>query len=46
MADFGLTYIQIKSFEGTYNYQLEPDLGLLAQFPGKIAKSYFYTALQ
>lgn len=39
MADLGLTYTQIKSYEGTYSYQLEPDLDLLAKFPGKKEKN-------
>lgn len=34
MADLGLTYTQIKAAEGSYVFQMEPDLDALAQFPG------------
>ncbi|XP_055837537.1 chromosome transmission fidelity protein 18 homolog [Episyrphus balteatus] len=34
MVDLGLTYTQVRISEGTYNYQVEPDLDTLAQFPG------------
>nr|XP_036214632.1 chromosome transmission fidelity protein 18 homolog [Bactrocera oleae]XP_036214633.1 chromosome transmission fidelity protein 18 homolog [Bactrocera oleae] len=43
MADLGLTYTQVKAAEGSYVYQMEPDLDALAQFPGYpgIALNYF-----
>uniref|UniRef100_A0A6E8VY12 AAA domain-containing protein n=1 Tax=Anopheles coluzzii TaxID=1518534 RepID=A0A6E8VY12_ANOCL len=34
MADFGLNYIQLKTPEGTYQYQLNPDLDQLCSFGG------------
>uniref|UniRef100_A0A182NGJ9 Uncharacterized protein n=1 Tax=Anopheles dirus TaxID=7168 RepID=A0A182NGJ9_9DIPT len=34
MADFGLNYIQLKTPEGTYQYQLNPDLDQLCCFSG------------
>ncbi|KAL9930080.1 chromosome transmission fidelity protein 18 homolog isoform 1-T3 [Glossina fuscipes fuscipes] len=43
MADFGITYTQLKSAEGSYVYRMEPDLEALAQFsdsPG-ITLTYF-----
>uniref|UniRef100_A0A1A9V0X3 AAA+ ATPase domain-containing protein n=1 Tax=Glossina austeni TaxID=7395 RepID=A0A1A9V0X3_GLOAU len=43
MADFGITYTQLKSAEGSYVYRMEPDLEVLAQFsdsPG-ITLTYF-----
>lgn len=36
MADLGLVFTQTKVADGTYQYQLEPDLDALCQFPGKI----------
>lgn len=36
MADFGITYTQLKSAEGSYVYRMEPDLEVLAQFSGMI----------
>lgn len=43
MVDLGLSYIQIKTAEATFNYQVEPDLDTLAQFPGcpGITLNYF-----
>ncbi|XP_053958969.1 chromosome transmission fidelity protein 18 homolog [Anastrepha ludens] len=43
MADLGLTYTQVKSAEGSYVFQMEPDLDALAQFPGYpgISLNYF-----
>lgn len=35
MADLGLVYIQIKSTDGTYQYQMEPDIDVLGRFNGK-----------
>uniref|UniRef100_A0A182QTV9 AAA+ ATPase domain-containing protein n=1 Tax=Anopheles farauti TaxID=69004 RepID=A0A182QTV9_9DIPT len=34
MADFGLNYIQLKTPEGTYQYQLNPDLDQVCCFSG------------
>lgn len=34
MADFGLNYIQLKSTDGTYAYQLDPDIEQLGHFTG------------
>lgn len=36
MADLGLTYNQLKSLEGTYQYQLEPDISQLCNFEGML----------
>uniref|UniRef100_A0A182K417 AAA+ ATPase domain-containing protein n=1 Tax=Anopheles christyi TaxID=43041 RepID=A0A182K417_9DIPT len=36
MADFGLNYIQLKTPEGTYQYQLNPDLDQLCSFSGGV----------
>lgn len=43
MVDLGLTYTQVKAAEGSYVYQMEPDLDALAQFPGYpgIGLNYF-----
>ncbi|XP_067626216.1 chromosome transmission fidelity protein 18 homolog [Eurosta solidaginis] len=43
MADLGLTYTQVKSVEGSYVFQMEPDLDALCQFPGYpgITLTYF-----
>ncbi|XP_005182707.1 chromosome transmission fidelity protein 18 homolog [Musca domestica] len=43
MADFGITYHQVKSAEGPYIFRMEPDLDALAQFPGYtgVTLSYF-----
>ncbi|CAD7079095.1 unnamed protein product, partial [Hermetia illucens] len=43
MADLGLVFTQTKVADGTYQYQLEPDLDALCQFPGYlgITLSYF-----
>ncbi|XP_058059277.1 chromosome transmission fidelity protein 18 homolog [Anopheles bellator] len=43
MADFGLNYIQLKTPEGTYQYQLNPDLEQLCQFSGTtgLGSNYF-----
>lgn len=32
MADLGLTYLQLKNSDGTYHYQLDPDLNELCNF--------------
>lgn len=34
MADLGLSYSQLKSLDGTYQYQLEPDINQLCNFKG------------
>lgn len=34
MADLGLSYSQLKSIDGTYQYQLEPDINQLCNFKG------------
>lgn len=34
MADLGLNYVQLKNFDGTYSYQLEPDIHELCNFKG------------
>lgn len=37
MVDLGLNFVQLKSAEGHYVFQPEPDLDTLCSFPGKIA---------
>lgn len=34
MADLGLTYVQTKNIDGTYQYQIEPDISFLFNFKG------------
>lgn len=34
MADLGLTYVQTKNADGTYQYQVEPDISYLFNFKG------------
>lgn len=34
MVDLGLTYSQTKNPDGTYQYQIEPDINLLCNFKG------------
>jgi len=34
MVDLGLTFVQVKSQEGHYVFQTEPDLDALSAFPG------------
>ncbi|EDV31227.2 uncharacterized protein Dana_GF14649 [Drosophila ananassae] len=34
MVDLGLTFVQVKSLEGHYVFQTEPDLDALSAFPG------------
>lgn len=46
MADFGLNYIQLKSTEGTYQYQLDPDIEQLGNFPGVTAQNLSYFGKQ
>ncbi|KAL9706663.1 hypothetical protein quinque_010181 [Culex quinquefasciatus] len=46
MADFGLNYIQLKSAEGTYQYQLDPDLEQLGQFQGVSPQNLSYFGKQ
>jgi len=36
MVDLGVTFVQVKSAEGHYVFQTEPDLDTLCSFPGKI----------
>lgn len=36
MVDLGLTFVQVKSAEGHYVFQTEPDLDTLCAFPGKL----------
>lgn len=38
MVDLGLTYIQIKSQDGTFQYRLEPDIEILCNFECKWKK--------
>jgi len=35
MADLGIGYTQIKTADGTYQYQMEPNLELICYFEGK-----------
>lgn len=35
MADLGLAYTQLKSVDGTYNYQMTPDIEHLSTFDGQ-----------
>uniref|UniRef100_A0A182RUR9 AAA+ ATPase domain-containing protein n=1 Tax=Anopheles funestus TaxID=62324 RepID=A0A182RUR9_ANOFN len=46
MADFGLNYIQLKTPEGTYQYQLNPDLDQLCTFGGTAGQSSTYFGKQ
>ncbi|XP_058446411.1 chromosome transmission fidelity protein 18 homolog [Malaya genurostris] len=46
MADFGLNYIQLKSADGTYQYQMNPDIDLLGQFQGTSAQNLSYFGKQ
>ncbi|XP_055590916.1 chromosome transmission fidelity protein 18 homolog [Uranotaenia lowii] len=46
MADFGLNYIQLKSAEGTYQYQLDPDIEQLGQYPGVSSQNFSYFGKQ
>lgn len=46
MADFGLNYIQLKTPEGTYQYQLNPDLDQLCHFNGSSPQSSTYFGKQ
>ncbi|XP_050076845.1 chromosome transmission fidelity protein 18 homolog [Anopheles maculipalpis] len=46
MADFGLNYIQLKTPEGTYQYQLNPDLDQLCCFSGTAGQSSTYFGKQ
>uniref|UniRef100_A0A182SHQ7 Uncharacterized protein n=1 Tax=Anopheles maculatus TaxID=74869 RepID=A0A182SHQ7_9DIPT len=46
MADFGLNYIQLKTPEGTYQYQLNPDLDQLCSFSGTGGQSSTYFGKQ
>lgn len=46
MADFGLNYIQLKSTEGTYQYQLDPDIEQLGNFPGVTGQNMSYFGKQ
>ncbi|XP_058126500.1 chromosome transmission fidelity protein 18 homolog [Anopheles ziemanni] len=46
MADFGLNYIQLKTPEGTYQYQLNPDLDQLCHFNGMAPQSSTYFGKQ
>ncbi|XP_053674908.1 chromosome transmission fidelity protein 18 homolog [Anopheles nili] len=46
MADFGLNYIQLKTPEGTYQYQLNPDLDQLCSFNGVAGQSSTYFGKQ
>ncbi|XP_017463217.1 PREDICTED: chromosome transmission fidelity protein 18 homolog, partial [Rhagoletis zephyria] len=46
MADLGLTYTQVKAAEGSYVFQMEPDLDALAQFPGYIGVTLNYFSRQ
>ncbi|XP_035915325.1 chromosome transmission fidelity protein 18 homolog [Anopheles stephensi] len=46
MADFGLNYIQLKTPEGTYQYQLNPDLDQLCSFSGTAGQSSTYFGKQ
>lgn len=39
MADLGLSYSQSKSLDGTYQYQLEPDINELCNFKGNFKMS-------
>ncbi|XP_034666321.1 chromosome transmission fidelity protein 18 homolog [Drosophila subobscura] len=43
MLDLGLTFVQVKSLEGQYVFQTEPDLDALGVFPGfpGLTVSYF-----
>lgn len=34
MVDLGLTYLQTKNLDGTYQYQIEPDINILCNFKG------------
>lgn len=34
MADLGLTYVQTKNIDGTYQYHIEPDISFLFNFKG------------
>lgn len=34
MADLGLSYVQLKNVDGTYSYQLEPDIHELCNLKG------------
>ncbi|XP_053694619.1 chromosome transmission fidelity protein 18 homolog [Sabethes cyaneus] len=46
MADFGLNYIQLKSAEGTYQYQLDPDIEQLGHFAGVSGQNLTYFGKQ
>uniref|UniRef100_A0A182JLN0 AAA+ ATPase domain-containing protein n=1 Tax=Anopheles atroparvus TaxID=41427 RepID=A0A182JLN0_ANOAO len=46
MADFGLNYIQLKTPEGTYQYQLNPDLDQLCHFNSASPQSSTYFGKQ
>lgn len=46
MADFGLNYIQLKSAEGTYQYQLDPDIEQLGHFQDVSTQSLSYFGKQ
>ncbi|XP_001659131.2 chromosome transmission fidelity protein 18 homolog [Aedes aegypti] len=46
MADFGLNYIQLKSTDGTYAYQLDPDIEQLGNFPGIAGQNLNYFGKQ
>ncbi|XP_055546969.1 chromosome transmission fidelity protein 18 homolog [Wyeomyia smithii] len=46
MADFGLNYIQLKSAEGSYQYQLNPDIEQLGHFTGVSGQNLSYFGKQ
>ncbi|XP_068151463.1 chromosome transmission fidelity protein 18 homolog [Drosophila tropicalis] len=46
MVDLGLTFMQVKSAEGHYVFQTEPDLDALANFPGSLGLTLPYFSRQ
>lgn len=42
MVDLGLTYSQTKNPDGTYQYQIDPDINFLCNFKGKKPKIYLF----
>ncbi|EDW87579.1 chromosome transmission fidelity protein 18 homolog [Drosophila yakuba] len=46
MVDLGLTFVQVKSQEGHYVFQTEPDLDALSAFPGYTGLSLPYFSRQ
>ncbi|XP_058819117.1 chromosome transmission fidelity protein 18 homolog [Topomyia yanbarensis] len=46
MADFGLNYIQLKSADGAYQYQMNPDIDQLGQFQGASIQNLSYFGKQ